>query len=76
MAASGVISTAGASPELGNPQEIFTRQPLGQALIFNWPPGFDVSGDGQRFLINMAVGQNQESHGYILVQNWASELRQ
>ena len=70
------VSTGDASPQLGNPQEVFTRPPLGWALIFNWPAGFDVSSDGQRFLINLPVGQSQENHGYILVQNWSAEFLQ
>jgi serine/threonine-protein kinase len=70
------VSTGGSSPQLGNPQEIFTRPPLGWALIFNWPAGFDVSSDGQRFLINLPVGQAPENRAYILVQNWLAEFRQ
>ncbi|HEY3176234.1 MAG TPA: protein kinase [Candidatus Polarisedimenticolia bacterium] len=70
------VSTVGAAPQLGNPQEVFTRPSLGWALIFNWPAGFDVSSDGQRFLINVPVGQGPENDSYFLVQNWMAEFGQ
>jgi hypothetical protein len=59
---------------LGQPREIFTREPLGWTLIFGWPPGFDVSADGERFVVCRAVEQERSTSGVIIVENWLGEF--
>ena len=59
---------------LGQPRALFTRKPLGWGLIFGWPPGFDVSADGKRFVIAQPVGEHQDTSGIIVVENWIGEF--
>jgi Tol biopolymer transport system component len=62
------------SLRLGQPREIFTREPLGWTLVFGWPAGFDVSPDGERFAVCRAVEQERSSSGIIIVENWPGEF--
>jgi Tol biopolymer transport system component len=59
---------------LGAPRPVLTRQALGWSLIFGWPPGFEVSADGQRFIIAQPVGGNQDKSGILVVENWFGEF--
>jgi Tol biopolymer transport system component len=63
------------SLRLGQPREIFTREPLGWTLILNWPPGYDVSADGERFVVCRPVEQERTVTGIIVVENWLGEFR-
>jgi dipeptidyl aminopeptidase/acylaminoacyl peptidase len=65
---------SGAEPKLGAPREIFTRRPLGWSLIFGWFPGFDVSDDGQRFVVAEPVDMKVERGGILVIENWAREF--
>jgi len=66
--------TPGPSPRLGNPRVVFARQPLGWPLMFNWPPGFDVTSDEQRFVLCLPVAGEQVPEGIVVVENWSSEF--
>jgi len=59
---------------LGTPRPVLTRQTLGWSLIFGWPPGFEVSADGQRFVIAQPVGGDQDRSGILVVENWFGEF--
>jgi Tol biopolymer transport system component len=54
-----------------NPVELF-RQRLRYPLDINYP--YDVSDDGQRFLMNARITDTDESE-IVVVQNWAEEFR-
>jgi len=60
----------GPEPHLGKPRELFTRKPLGWPLIFGWPPGFDVSADGSKFVIVEPSGDSRDLGGIIIEENW------
>ena len=63
----------GAEPQLGAPRELFKRRPLGWGLIFGWPPGFDVSPDGSRFVIAEPQANAHDLSGIIVEENWSQE---
>jgi eukaryotic-like serine/threonine-protein kinase len=64
--ASVEVTAHGDSVELGRPQILFPTQPVGPGL-------FEVSADGQRFLMMQAPVQNSPS--LTLVVNWPQELK-
>jgi eukaryotic-like serine/threonine-protein kinase len=64
----------GPEPRLGTPREIFKRKPLGWPLIFGWPPGFDVSPDGNRFVVVEAQDVAKASGGIVVEENWTKEF--
>jgi len=59
---------------LGTPRALFSRKPLGWGLIFGWPPGFDVSPQGDRFVISQPVGEEPEENGIVVLENWSREF--
>ncbi len=65
----------GAEPRLGTPRAVFTRKALGWPLVFGWPPGFDVSADGSRFVVAQAVNEKQDQGGIVVVENWFEQFR-
>ncbi len=67
-----VAVTASASFEAGSPVALFQthrRQPVSAEDVFS----YDVSGDGQRFLIITKVDEANAAPLSILL-NWASEM--
>jgi serine/threonine protein kinase/Tol biopolymer transport system component len=66
----GVPITLGTTPQIGRGVELFQ---------FNVGPRnlwmYDVSADGQRFIVNAAVGDEASSTPLILVQHFDNELR-
>jgi dipeptidyl aminopeptidase/acylaminoacyl peptidase len=60
----------GAEPKLGAPHELFARKPLGWGLVFGWPPGFDVSPDGNRFVVVEPQGNPRDLGGIVVEENW------
>jgi eukaryotic-like serine/threonine-protein kinase len=67
-----VTVTAGASFEAGSPVALFQthrRQPVSASDVFS----YDVSGDGQRFLIATKVDEANAAPLSILL-NWASDM--
>ena len=63
----------GAEPKFGAPRELFKRKPLGWGLVFGWPPGFDVSPDGSRFVISEPQADVHDLSGIIVDENWYQE---
>jgi eukaryotic-like serine/threonine-protein kinase len=67
--------TPGPEPRFGTPRLLFTRKPLGWPLVYGWPPGFDVTPDGDRFVIVEAQEVERPEHsGIVVVENWAREF--
>jgi len=64
----------GSAPRLGSPTVVFERKPLGWPLLFNWPPGFDVTSDEKRFVLCQAVQGENVSEGIVVVENWLSQF--
>jgi hypothetical protein len=64
----------GPEPRLGKPRALFTRKPLGWPLIFTWPPGFDVSAQGDKFVIVQALNDKQGESGIVVLENWTGEF--
>jgi Tol biopolymer transport system component len=64
----------GPEPRLGTPRQLFMRKALGWPLIFGWPPGFDVSADGSRFVVVQALNEKQDLGGIVVVENWFEEF--
>ena len=62
--------------KLGTPFEFGTPVPLFQTRVSGYvaPNRYDVSADGQRFLVNSSV-QEQSSAPIIVVVNWAAGLK-
>ncbi len=67
-----VTVSAGASPTLGTPQQLFTAETAG--VLFEGPFTFDVSPDGRRFLMVREVGEKAQ-HGITVIQNWFAEFK-
>ena len=61
---------------LGSPRVLFTREATGSGLP--WPDGFDVTADGQRFVLLQAAeiedGKTGPTPGIAVVQNWLKEF--
>ena len=66
--------TLGPEPRLGTPRPLFTRKPLGWALIFGWTPGFDVSPQDDRFVIVQPIDSHRDLSGIVVVENWFREF--
>ena len=64
------------SLRLGQPREVFTREPLGWSLRFGWPPGFDVSADEEKFVLCQAKNQDQKPQVIVVVENWLREFEE
>ncbi|NNE42878.1 MAG: serine/threonine-protein kinase [Gemmatimonadetes bacterium] len=62
---------------LGAPEVLFRRPDMIGTLPFGWPDGFDVTADGERFLIGVRPeGQEiSEDRGLVVVQNWFAEFQ-
>ncbi len=61
---------------LGTPEVLFTRPDAIGVLPFGWPDAYDVTPDGERFLIAIQPpGQEKDiERGLVVVQNWFSEI--
>jgi hypothetical protein len=62
------VSVKGETLEVGAARPLFEVRPGGPGNLY------DVTADGRRFLVNMAVEQ-QTSAPLTLVQNWTAELK-
>jgi Tol biopolymer transport system component len=61
--------------ELGTPIRLFTRPPSGVSLGFGLPNSFDITADGERFLILEGVGQSDDAgSAVVVIQNWPGLL--
>ncbi len=61
---------------LGTPVRLFTRPDQINAMSFGWPDNFEVTPDGERFLIAVRPEghDDTEERGLVVVQNWFSEI--
>lgn len=72
------VEIEASSIRLGSPEPLFVRAPSGIQLAFGWPDGFDVTRDGERFIVLRAAENDdrpQGSLGITVVQNWFAEFR-
>jgi Tol biopolymer transport system component/tRNA A-37 threonylcarbamoyl transferase component Bud32 len=65
--------THGAAPVLATPTLLFTRPPTSPGT-FSLVPNFEVTRDGQRFLLTRAAGTLGSAQGPTVVQNWLAEF--
>ena len=65
--------SGGAAPTLGTPKKLFSRHSLGSGM-FGLTPVFDVTPDGERFLISRVGDDRSKLPGVNVVQNWISEF--
>ena len=63
--------SAGPDLRVGTPRPLFTRQPLSRSGRVE---GFDVSADGQRFLVVEPEGPVSAERSAVVVLNWAPEI--
>jgi hypothetical protein len=59
---------------LGTPEQLFTRNQSGYPLPFDWPEAFDVSTDGQTFLVLQNAADESAKRSIAIVQNWDTEF--
>ncbi len=59
---------------LGAPKELFTRRPIDLKSPWGWAEGFDVSGDGQRFVVVRSADEDVTASGIVVVENWFREF--
>ncbi len=62
------------SLKLGTPRMLFRHEPCGHPLIPGLSEGFDVSGDGQRFLMVTPTKAGKRGGNLRIVENWFSEF--
>jgi len=62
------------SPVLGAPRRLFSMRPSGR-IFRDMTAYFDVSRDGQRFLVVRSTGSNVQGSDVVVVQNWFEEFR-
>jgi len=60
---------------LGTPRKLFRHEFCGLPLLFGLSEGFDVSTDGQRFLMVRPAGEGRRGTDITIVENWFSEFR-
>jgi serine/threonine-protein kinase len=75
-----VTVDAGEGLRLGTPRVLFVRPDLQMALLFGWPPAFDVMPDGSGFVIALPVEEDPKteearSPQLVLAENWFEEFR-
>jgi len=63
---------SGAEPRLGMPKKLFTRKPL----VAPGASGFDVTADGQRFVVFQSAEEREFEPTIAVVQNWFAEFRE
>jgi hypothetical protein len=62
---------------LGKPEVLFTREADTGTMILGWPDAFDVTAEGERFLVVRPVAPEQATDtppGLIVAQNWFAEF--
>ena len=65
----------GADIRLGAPRVLFERRALGWSLILGFPPGYDVSPQGDRFVVIEPAGEPMDLGNIMIVENWAQQFR-
>lgn len=73
------VEAAGDSLLLSTPRKLFTRPPGGEGPILGrleWPQGFDVTPDGERFVVAASgIDKQAGEEGIAVVQNWFAEFK-
>ena len=60
-------------PVLGRPRKLFDRPTTNWSAA--WPDGFDVTDDGERFvMLRPAPDESEEQPALVVVQNWYAEF--
>ena len=59
---------------LGRPTKLFSRPELDDRQPYNWPATFDVTADGQRFLVTERVVDENLDPSIAIIPNWAAAL--
>jgi serine/threonine protein kinase len=59
---------------LGRPTKLFSRPEFDDRQPFGWPPTFDVTADGERFLVTELLVDANMDPSIAIIQNWASSL--
>jgi len=62
---------------LGSPEVLFEHPPSGIGRPFEWPDGFDVTADGETFVMIQGVKSHEGQvvrPGLVVVQNWIAEF--
>ncbi len=70
--------TARPTLSLGTPKKLFSHISSGVSRAYGWPDSFDVTGDGQKFvLVQQASQERGKSHdpAITVVENWFAEFR-
>jgi eukaryotic-like serine/threonine-protein kinase len=60
---------------LSPPRKLFTRQLNGIGSASGRPDGFDVTGDGKRFLLLQEANKQTTGQSIVVVQNWIAEFQ-
>jgi serine/threonine protein kinase len=60
---------------LGQPQKLFSRRPVAADRAEGFYDSYDVSADGQRFVMLQSDEQSTTSQKLIVIQNWFAEFK-
>ena len=60
---------------LGQPQKLFSRRPVAADRGEGFYDGYDVSADGQRFIMLQSDEQQTTNQKLIVIQNWFAEFK-
>ncbi len=60
---------------LGQPQKLFTRRPVAADRAEGFYDSYDVSADGQRFVMLQSEEQQTASQRLTIIQNWFAEFK-
>jgi serine/threonine protein kinase len=60
---------------LGQPQKLFTRRPVAADRAEGFYDSYDVSADGQRFVMLQSDEQTTTSQKLTIIQNWFAEFK-
>jgi Tol biopolymer transport system component len=61
---------------LGRPVKLFSRPEFDDRQPQGWPSNFDVTADGEKFLVTELMTGEEFDPGIAIIQNWASSLEQ
>jgi len=60
---------------VGKPQKLFSRPENDDRQPFGWPPTFDVTADGERFLVMDPVVSEETQPSIAIIPGWAATMR-
>ena len=60
---------------LGRPVKLFSRPEYDDRQPYGWPAIFDVTSDGQRFLVTELVLDETLKPGIAIIQNWSNSIK-